>query len=60
MRIDWLLIDDGVLDGGSDWFRGTEQKPGVEELTIQNYPNYGLGLLTLETHHIDQLFHKPP
>ena len=59
MRTDWLLNDDGVLDGGSDWLRSIWAKSGTEELTIQTYMNtYGLGLLKLETHHIDWLFHK--
>ena len=29
MRTDWLLNDEGDLDGGSDWFQG------MEELTSQ-------------------------
>ena len=27
---------DGVLDGGSDWFKGIWAKPEMEDLTIQN------------------------
>ena len=34
MRSDWLLNDDGVLDGGSDWFMGNLPKSRMEELTI--------------------------
>ena len=61
MRTDWLLNDDGVLDGGSDWFSGIWPKSEMEELTIQKtIPNYGLQLLELETHHIDRLFHQEP
>ena len=33
MRTDWLLNDDGVLDGGSDWFSGIWAKSEMEELT---------------------------
>ena len=29
---------DGVLDGGSDWFKGIWAKPEMEDLTIQNQP----------------------
>ena len=35
VRTDWLLNDDGFLDGGSDWFRGIWAKSGMKELTIQ-------------------------
>lgn len=49
MRSDWLLNDDGILDGGSDWFRGVWGKVRNDELTIQNYPN-ALELLKLETY----------
>lgn len=34
MRTDWLLNDDCVLDGGSDWFRGIGQNSGMKERTI--------------------------
>ena len=33
MRTDWLLTDGGVLDGGSDWFRGIGPDSEMEELT---------------------------
>ena len=37
MRSDWLLYDQSVLDGGSDWFRGICAKSEMDDLTIQNY-----------------------
>ena len=60
MRTDWLLNDNGVSDGGSDWCRGIGPKSEMEELTIQLYPQYGVALFKQETHHIDLLFHKQP
>ena len=33
MRTDWPLNDDGVLDGGSDWFSRIWAKSEMEELT---------------------------
>ena len=42
-------------------FAAVSAKSKMEELTIQKtVPNYGLQLLEVETHHIDQLFHKAP
>ena len=32
------MNDDGVLDRGSDWFKGIWAKPEMEDLTIQNQP----------------------
>ena len=34
MRTDWLLNDDGVLDGGSDWFSRIWAQSEMEELTV--------------------------
>ena len=34
MRTDWLLNDDGVLNGGSDWFSRIWAKSEMEELLI--------------------------
>ena len=53
VRTDWLLNDDGFLDGGSDWFRGIWAKSGMKELTIQIDPSYSLELLKLKTFHTD-------
>ena len=61
MRTDWLLNNNSVLDGASDWCRGIWSKSQMEEQPIRkHYPTYGLALLKLKTHHIDQLFHKQP
>ena len=37
MRTDWLLNDDGVLNGGSDWFSRIWAKSEMEELLIYIY-----------------------
>ena len=34
MRNDWLLNDDSVLDGGSDWFSRIWAQSEMEELTV--------------------------
>lgn len=34
MRTDWLLNDDCVLDGGSDWFGGVGKDSGMKDRTI--------------------------
>ena len=59
MRTDWVLNDDGVLDGGSDWFRGIWETSEMKKLTIGKvYPKYELPLLKLKTDHINWLFHS--
>ena len=34
MRTDWLLNDDDILDGGSDWFRGIKAKTQHSKITL--------------------------